>query len=423
MALTRPFRVAAPGAATRQRPIALLIVLASHIATGTAHAEALTEQEALARALQRPAVQALEQGRLAASQSAVGEASRWPNPVVSVAQEDVDGAGGAATEQTVQISQSFDVSGRRGLGRQAARQQFESARAEQRSLRQHMVAEVRLAFAELLYRQRQVEALQQWQARIGQAADTVDKLARAGEVSGYDRRRLQQERHTATSRRDQAAADLLLAQYRLAGQTGTENALTLSAIGELLPDEAPPANALQARIAQRPDLQVLHAEAQAVSLQRRAAAREWLPDITVGVGQKQVDTPAGASDGLALSFSMPLPLFDHGGARQARLAALADALQADYTLRLREAEALLQGQWQQLDRLRQAALQFRQAALQNAGELSRIADTAYRAGEVGVLELLDAYRTELAAHQDALDLERRAQLARIELDALVGTTP
>lgn len=407
----------------RRHGLVLFVLMTGLAPAGAAMADALTEPEAIARALQRPALQAMEQGRLQAAQAAVDEAKRWPNPVVSVEQAEVDEAAGTSTERTWQISQAFDFSGRRGLGRQAAEQQSDAAQAGQAAQRQQRIAEVRSAFAELLFRQRRVEALQQWQQRIGLAHGTAQKLARAGEVSGYDRRRLQQELHTATSQRDQATADLLLAQHRLAGLTGSENAITLSAIGELLPAETPPVQGLQARLPQRPDLQALAAQSRAMALEGRAAGRQWLPEVTVGVGQKSIETPTGSGDGLALSVSVPVPVFNHGGARQSRLDAESAALSAEYTLRLGEAQAQLQGQWQQLDKLRQAALQFRQQALQNAQDLSRIADLAYRAGEVGVLELLDAYRTELATVQESLDLERRAQQARIDLDALVGTAP
>jgi cobalt-zinc-cadmium efflux system outer membrane protein len=73
--------------------------------------------------------------------------------------------------------------------------------------------------------------------------------------------------------------------------------------------------------------------------------------------------------------------------------------------------------WQQASELRDGAAALRAAP---AGDLSRTAETAYRAGEGGILELLDAYRTELDAELAALELELRARLARIELDELSG---
>ena len=52
--------------------------------------------------------------------------------------------------------------------------------------------------------------------------------------------------------------------------------------------------------------------------------------------------------------------------------------------------------------------------------MSRIAEIAYRAGESGILELLDAYRGELDAAITALDYAYQARITRIELDTLAG---
>ncbi|MBK5104547.1 MAG: hypothetical protein JJE42_09885, partial [Burkholderiales bacterium] len=68
-----------------------------------------------------------------------------------------------------------------------------------------------------------------------------------------------------------------------------------------------------------------------------------------------------------------------------------------------------------------AAERYRREALAPSAELVRIAESAYRAGEFTVLELLDAYRGALDAEITALELEAKARLARIELDLLTGS--
>ena len=80
----------------------------------------------------------------------------------------------------------------------------------------------------------------------------------------------------------------------------------------------------------------------------------------------------------------------------------------------------LRGIWRQAVELRQTAESFRRESLAGSSDLTRIAETAYRAGEGGILELLDAYKAQLEAETTLLDLELRARLARIELDALSG---
>lgn len=402
------------------RPLALAAGLAWGL---SASAETLSEQDVIARAEQRSTVQALVQNRWQAAQSASHEAALWPNPVVTVDRTEVDGAGGNTTELTYQIAQTFDLSGRRRLSLAAADQRLQSAQAQQAEQRQQRIEAVRRAFAEVLYRQQQLAILVQWQERIAAASETVQKLAKAGEASGYDRRRLQQEWQAAEGRRDQAQADLLLAQAHLAGVAGMAPDPSRTVAGDLLPEAGAALASLRAQLAQRPDLQSLQAQAKASALEGRAAGRIWGADLTVGLGQKTVDGPAGSGEGLALSVVLPLPVWDRGQVKASRLHAEAEVWRAEQVLRRSEADAQMMGRWQHVEQLRQAAGRLRQESLPSARELVRIAEVAYRGGEVSVLELLDAYRTELGALQDVLELERRARLARIELDVLVGVVP
>jgi cobalt-zinc-cadmium efflux system outer membrane protein len=180
---------------------------------------------------------------------------------------------------------------------------------------------------------------------------------------------------------------------------------------------------LIANIPERADLKLLAAQSEAFAREGRAAGRGWAPDVTVGVGQKQVETNTGSEKGLALSFAVPLPLFDRGSPRAARLNAQSSAIKAEKSLRLTTAEADITGTWEQLQILQAAAVSFRQESLTESQALSGIAERAYRAGETGVLELLDAYRGELDAELTALDLELKARMVRIELDSLAGATP
>ena len=151
--------------------------------------------------------------------------------------------------------------------------------------------------------------------------------------------------------------------------------------------------------------------------ERAAAERAWAPDLTLGVGQKRVEEPLRSDTGLMLSLAFPLPLFDRGEGRRDTAAAQARSLRAEHSLLVARREAEIRGMWRQASELRAGAVAMRAAPM---GDLSRTAETAYRAGEGGILELLDAYRSELDAELAALDLELRARLARIELDAFSG---
>jgi outer membrane protein TolC len=70
--------------------------------------------------------------------------------------------------------------------------------------------------------------------------------------------------------------------------------------------------------------------------------------------------------------------------------------------------------------MRQAALSQEQHGVTD--ELLQIAEVAYREGEVGILELLDAGRTASRARVRHIDLRLEARLAQIALERAVGDT-
>jgi cobalt-zinc-cadmium efflux system outer membrane protein len=69
---------------------------------------------------------------------------------------------------------------------------------------------------------------------------------------------------------------------------------------------------------------------------------------------------------------------------------------------------------------REVANRYRSAAVAGADQIERIAQVSYDAGERGILELLDAYRTGAAARVRQAILDAAARQAEIELEFLSG---
>lgn len=386
-------------------------------------AELITEQEAIKQALSRPMLAIAENSDIEAAQQTVNEVSLWPNPMVSIERTQVSGDDGRNTELTYQIEQTFDISGHRRLEKKAAQQHLMSVKALQQDQRQAIVLEVRQSFLALLYQQQLQEIYAKWHIRLNQAQQTIQKLVKAGEVSGYDSRRLQQELLTASTQSAQIQAEIVLLQHRLAGLTFVQAANELTVTGRLLPLSLPNLKELQQKLSNRSDLAAMDAQVNALSHQAEAASLNKIPDISLGIGQKRISTPTGSSDGISLSLAMPLPVFNQAKTRQLKFLSEADSLRAKRDLRYQQANSVLIGQWQQLAHLAKAAIALRENAMGNAERLSTTAQAAYHAGEVGVLELLDAYRGELSTAQNVITLEYQASLASVTLDSLVGVTP
>jgi cobalt-zinc-cadmium efflux system outer membrane protein len=381
-----------------------------------AQAVPLTEAEVLRQGLSRPELGELARARLGEADADAVEAATWANPTFELARERT----GASNEASWRIAQPIDFSGRRGLRTDAATHRRSVVEAESRARHSERATDLRRAFHAVLRQQEILRAIDAWVDRFGHIGSVVDKLARAGEASGYDRRRLVREQRGAEARLAETRAELDRNRARLSallGQ-GTDEGV----IGHLLP--APPADieTLNARLAERPDLAALKAKAEAANADNEAARRN-VPEVTFGIGGKRVDDGITRESGTMFSVSIPLPIFDRQQARDRRTAAQAMAARAELGLARQGAEGELTGLHRQLTQLIAAAQRYRREAVAPSADLVRIAEAAYRAGESTVLELLDAYKGALEAETTAIDLEWKAREVRIELDQLTGNHP
>lgn len=404
-------------------PTLLAFTASTAIAQALVVSEAkLTERAAIEYALERPAFRQTEDARIGIAGSVVLEKSLLPNPVVSIDYDNAAVPSGRARDSSVMVSQAFDISGRRALGREAAQTRLQAAQFDVKSSQLKTIIDVRRTFADSLYRQQQLDAHKTWLNRIKSITETVSRLAGGGEASGYDRRRLEREVQIAQTKLNAAEADASRSRGLLAGLIARPISQSDVLDGNLIPDAPPALETLASIIERHPDLASLEAQASAFERDRQAAKRLKTPDVTLGIGAKHVQEPGFSDNGLMLSMSVPIPVFNYGQAQEQQAKSQAMMVQAERSLKLSRAQAELSGILSQTTQLREAALSFQNDSATASQELSHIAEASYRAGEGSLLELLDAYRSELEANAIKLDLSLRSRLARIELDALIGVT-
>ena len=378
----------------------------------------LTEAEAVRLGLARADWAELERGMLLAAEADVRAARLYPNPTLSYNRERVGGTPGTV-EQTWMLAQAFDLSGRRGLHQEAAGRRVAAVHAGNASRQLQRAAEIRRSFHAVLRQQASVRATETWVGRFASVENRVGKLARAGEASGYDRRRLARERQTAEARLAAERADLDRESARLAALTGIARLPELH--GELQPPPLPALDVVLARLDLHPHLQTLARRAEAADFDGRASRRGTIPEVTVGIGPRQVESGGVRDSGVALSLSVPLPVFDRQQAGQQRAAAEAQQARAEYRLEHARIEGELRGLHRQAEALRATAADYRQNTLAATPDLLRIAEAAYRGGESSLLELLDTYRGVLETETTVIELEARAREARIEHDLMTGS--
>jgi outer membrane protein, heavy metal efflux system len=424
MEAARSPRLLLPKIPTVGRYFVRLLVFAAF--AGAARAEEpprvrpLTENEVVTRALGRTPLAETIEGAIAVEEGRARSASAFSNPELAYVREETFGAFGTG-EGYLTLSQTVDLGNRRGLRGEAGDARALAARREGDAARVAVAAEARQRFYDVLYRQSRVAALDDWVRTIEHALGIVTRREQRGDAAIYERRRLERERSVARGRLATEQAAHERAQARLQAILGAA-APPFVATGSLLPDADPAAlTSLRTASASRPDFLALDLRIEAASRDRAAASRWWLPELRVEGGWKEVDLGGqGRSDGFLLGAALSLPLWDRASGEARSAEGEARAARGRRALLESEVQGELGGARAEAVRLRHAATAFREQTASAASDLMRVAAAGYEGGELGLLELLDAYRGAADDSLAALDLEYLARRARIDLDRLTG---
>lgn len=382
----------------------------------------LREADVVARALAREAFQDVVAGAVGVAEAEVVAARRWKNPVLSYTFEQATAGGAGESEGIALIQQQIEPGKRRRLRTQAAQARVGGASERASMLKVEVEARVRRAFYQVLASWRRVEAAEDWAFRLDRVAEIAALRHRAGDVSGYDLQRVAREEATVRATAASARADQTEAVATLRGLIGDrpedEGAVL---VGYLLdPSPPPPLDELVRRIQLRPDVLALRAEARAASLEQRVAGGWKIPNFTLGAGYKEVRDPARDPGGAVAYAAVPLPLMDRQQAATRRARSRWRQASGSAEVLVQEARGQLRGTYAKERQLVEVARRFRLEALEPAEDLLGTAEAAYQAGEVGILSLLDAYRSAYEARRQYFEFALAARLARIELDRLAG---
>jgi cobalt-zinc-cadmium efflux system outer membrane protein len=402
------------------RTVVLCATLTAFIAPGSAGAQSLpfTEAEALARlSPDSPRVRAMQAG-VDVARADVLAAGRWPNPRVTFDREAVAGV----TENMTMVSQVLPITGRRGLEVQAASALVDATSSRVHDAMRRARADLRLAFAQLLAAQIREREFATARDRMQELLDVLAKREAAGDAAGFDRLRAEREVLDLDADRAAAATDRARAQAALASFFVDPADPTRIAAVETsrAPIALPPIDALAEQAESiRGELIALRKDTAAARLSARAADRRRVPEPEVVVGTKS-STAGGGDLGSVITVHASLPLFDRN--RPERALADARAKQAEaraeaFRVALRTEIAALRAA---VTERRETAERYQAAAVSGAGQIERIARLSYDAGERGILELLDAYRTGASARIRQAALDAAVRQAEIELEFVSG---
>jgi cobalt-zinc-cadmium efflux system outer membrane protein len=327
------------------------------------------------------------------------------------------------TENMFLFSQLLPVSGRRGFDVSAASALIlASERRADEGIRQVRAA-FRMAYADLVSAQVREAEITASRDRLRGLADILARREAAGEAAGYDRLRAEREvmeldADSALARSDRARAQAALAGF-FSPSTDTSKLVAVVPAPSSR-SEVPSIDALVAYAdTDLPELAALRQEIESAEFLTRAAERRPIPEPEVVAGTKSSNL-AGGDVGSVFSVHVTVPLFDQSKPERT----LAQARRTQAEARLAALESSLRARIVALRAVvierRKAADDYRASATSRSTELDRIAQVSYDAGERGVLELLDAYRTSGAARTRQALLDVATRQAEIELELASG---
>ncbi len=368
------------------------------------------------------------QARLAAAEGEVADARSllWNNPQLALerVRREVPQPGLTADKQrewNAGLAQTFEIAGQPGYRREAASQELAALQAALQETRRQVRADIERRFVQVLALQLRIATEAEALKLVDDAAAAVQKRVAAGEDSRLDGNLAAVE---AERGRNQLAA---LRERLTEARTELASALQMApdslpeVAGELMP--AAPTYTLEQLLAtarSRPQLRALELQEAAAASRLGLERAAVYPDITLGLTAGREGSNDAREKVVGLSLSLPLPLFRRNAAGIGRASTEYTQAQIERQVAGRDIPAQVRALWLNVDSLQARVKRLEEKVLASLDQNQRLSASAYRAGEIGLLQLIVVNRQVLDGRRDLVDARSELRLATIALEAAAG---
>lgn len=390
---------------------------------GFSHSQTLSLNSALQRALAaNPRLTAAERDVGIASGQRI-QAGALPNPELSFEQDNSFGSGHyrgtRSAESTLQISQLFELFGKRDARIAAGQAALDTSTIQRKAVRLEVLSETATAFIGVLGAQRRIQILDEQVKAIDQLTPLLQRRVDAGASSVAETGRTQVASDLVKADRERARAALASARRDLAVLMGDTTPRFSAVNGRFNVTGRPPAFAsVIAAIDANPQL----VKWTAIYAQRNAelllARLKPYPDVRLTAGWRHYNDTG--DDAVRLGVSIPIPVFDQNrgnilSAQEnlAKVRAERAASRAALIVVAGRAYDSLQGS------LRELAI-LRDSAIPRARDATRAIFEGYGQGRYSLLEVLDAQSSLAQAQLREQEALQNFHVAVATIEGLVG---
>ncbi|HEY9145499.1 MAG TPA: TolC family protein, partial [Thiobacillus sp.] len=147
------------------------------------------------------------------------------------------------------------------------------------------------------------------------------------------------------------------------------------------------------------------------------------PDVTVGLSTGR-EGPFDAREKIVgLSAALPLPLFRQNAGGIGRATTELNQTRIEREAAGRDVRAQVVALWERFTNLEARVQRLKESVLPSLEENRRLSSISFRAGEIGLLQLLLVNRQVLDGQRDLLDARTDLRLTQVALEAAAGWQP
>ena len=362
---------------------------------------------------------AAAQALVEAGRAQVTAAAAYPNPDVEFlagrTQARVPGVTGGSA-QTLTIQQRIDNPWQRDARIAAAGHGLEARQAERRGFENDLMARLDQRFFEVLRRIAELRAAREDLQLAEQIRSKVAVRVDTGESPRYEL--IKADTELLNAQKSAESADLRVAQARAALR---------ALVGPALPADfqlegslsgavnVPPLEQLRAEVlARNPELLRNQAEVRRAERQLELERLRRQPEVALKVAEDRDHELRDTRLGVVVS----VPIWDRRQGPVAEANALLSRSRSELAAQELALVQALEGAYRQYEINRNQVSALENGILREAEAALKVAEAAYRFGERGILDYLDAQRVFRAARNELIAARYELQLAVIDIERL-----
>lgn len=409
------------GKAGRILLAACISIMSMGIATQANAVQSLTLQQVIDSALeQNPSIN-IARAQQDAAVAAVTTAKAYINPEVEVGGGPTRyrrGDQSNGSNYMIGLAQPLEFPGVRSARRELAEAGVKVAEVGTDLARIDLRARVKSAFYDVLQRQAVLKMAEGDRNLLKDIRERVKLRVDVGESPRYEL--IKSDTELLAAERDYQAALIRVTEAKayLRGLIGPGMRGDFDVVGELpLTETLPSLESLRDRLEQSPQLLQIRAATEAADNRVKLEQQLRMPGVTVKAGVDQDPD----MNSFRLGVAVPLPLWNQRQGQIAEAAAGAREIRSILGERELALGRELEASYQRYLIARQQLSSFENGLLSQSESVLKTAEAAYRYGERGILEYLDAQRTFRIVRKDYLTARYDYVSAMLQIERVLGT--